>query len=222
MIIDLVLPKIGIRKTIIEYIGDHTYCSKCNKYYIPPYMVGYSRNQLYGHGFRSWIVYNRVALRMPYSSMREIIDEQFNEKGGETSINYIIKTSSQSYEDTEQKIIQNMLTSPCIHADETSMNIKGENQYVWTFTDGNNVVFQLRASREATVAHEFLADYNGILISDFYPGYDAVQCQQQKCWVHLIRDLNDDLWSVPFNTEFEYFVLAVRNLIIPMMETIQI
>ncbi len=109
-----------------------------------------------------------------------------------------------------------------VSADETSINIKGENQYVWTFTDGNNVVFKLRASRELTVAHEFLADYDGILISDFYPGYDSVQCQQQKCWVHLIRDLNDDLWRVPFNTEFEYFVLEVRNLIIPMMETIQI
>jgi len=184
IIIDLVLTKSGIRKTIIEYIGDHSYCSQCNKYYIPPYMIGYSRNQLYGHRFRSWIVYNRVALRMPYSSICEIIHEQFNEKVGETSINYIIKTSSQYYKDTERDIIQNMLNSPFIHADETSINIKGETQYVWTFTDGNNVVFKLRTNRESTVAHEFLADYNGTLISDFYPGYDSVQCQQQKCWVH--------------------------------------
>jgi len=115
-----------------------------------------------------------------------------------------------------------MLNSPFIHADETSINIKGETQYVWTFTDGNNVVFKLRTNRESTVAHEFLADYNGTLISDFYPGYDSVQCQQQKCWVHLIRDLNDDLWGAPFNTELEYFVLEVRNLIIPIMETIHI
>ncbi len=220
-IIDLVLTKSGIRKTIIEYIGDHSYCSQCNKYYIPPYMIGYSRNQLYGHGFRSWIVYNRVALRMPYSSIREIIDEQFNEKVGETSINYIIKTSSQYYEDTERDIIQNILHSPFIHADETSINIKGEKQYVWTFTDGKHVVFKLRKNREATIAYEFLKDYDGILISDFYPGYDSVQCRQQKCWVHLIRELNEDLWGEPFNTEFEVFVLEIKNLIIPIMETIQ-
>ena len=50
----------------------------------------------------------------------------------------------------------------------------------------------------SVVAHDFLADYNGTLISDFYPGYDSVQCQQQKCWVHLIRDLNDDLWGNTF------------------------
>jgi predicted RecB family nuclease len=222
IIIDLVLTKSGIRKKITEYLGDHAYCRQCNKYYVPPHMIGYNRNQLYGHGFRSWMVYNRVALRMPYASIREIIDEQFNEKVGETSINYIIKTSSQYYADTERNIIQNLLHSPFIHADETPINIKGEQQYVWTFTDGKNVVFKLQANRESTVAQEFLADYDGTLISDFYPGYDSVQCRQQKCWVHLIRDLNDDLWGVPFNTEFEAFVLEIRNLIIPMMETIQI
>jgi len=158
---------------------------------------------------------------MPYSSIREIIDEQFNEKVGETSINYIIKTSSQYYEDTERDIIKNVLHSPFIHADETSINIKGEKQYVWTFTDGKHVVFKLRKNREATIAYEFLKSYDGILISDFYPGYDSVQCRQQKCWVHLIRELNEDLWGEPFNTEFEVFVLEIKNLIIPIMETIQ-
>jgi len=45
------------------------------------------------------------------------------------------------------------------------------------------------------------------LVSDFYAGYDAIQCRQQKCWVHLIRELNDDLWDAPFDTEFEHLVL---------------
>jgi hypothetical protein len=83
------------------------------------------------------------------------------------------------------------------------------------------VVFKLRETREATIVHEFLADYKGILISDFYPGYDSVDCRQQKCWVHLIRDLNDDLRESPFDTEYENFVLEVRNLIVPIMEDVQ-
>ena len=86
-----------------------------------------------------------------------------------------------------------------MHADETSINIRGVTQYVWVFTDGNYVSFQLRKTREATFVHEFLAQYQGTLISDFYAGYDAVPCQQQKCWVHLIRDLNSDLLSAPFS-----------------------
>ena len=69
--------------------------------------------------------------------------------------------------------------------------------------------------------HELLRNYPGVLISDFYPGYDAVECRQQKCWVHLIRDLNDDLQENPFDKEFEAFIFDVRNLIVPIMEMVQ-
>jgi hypothetical protein len=62
-----------------------------------------------------------------------------------------------------------------------------------------------------------LRHYEGILISDFYGGYDACKCRQQKCLVHLIRDLNDDLWKNPFNSELEGLVSAVRDLIVLIM-----
>jgi hypothetical protein len=114
-----------------------------------------------------------------------------------------------------------MLQSPFIHADETKINIQGTNWYVWVFTDGRHVIFKLTETRESTIVHKILAGYDGVLISDFYPGYDSMKCRQQKCWVHLVRDLNDDLWSNPFDNEYEIFVLEVRNLIIPIMETIQ-
>ena len=42
-----------------------------------------------------------------------------------------------------------------------------------------------------------------------------------KCWVHLIGDLNDDLWAAPFDAEYAAFVTEVRNLIIPIMEAVQ-
>jgi hypothetical protein len=38
--------------------------------------------------------------------------------------------------------------------------------------------------------------------------------------VHLIRDLNDDLWKNPFNAEYEQFVAAVRDLLVPIVEDI--
>ena len=79
----------------------------------------------------------------------------------------------------------------------------------------------LRKTRETTYLHTFLASFGGVLISDFYPGYDSIKCKQQKCWVHLIRDINDDLWKTPYDTEFEIFVLRVKDLIIPIMEAVQ-
>ena len=48
-----------------------------------------------------------------------------------------------------------------------------------------------------------------------------MSCRQQKCLSHLIRDLNDDLWNEPFNKEYEQFALAVKNLLVPILQTAQ-
>jgi hypothetical protein len=58
-------------------------------------------------------------------------------------------------------------------------------------------------------------------VTDFYAGYDAVRCRQQKCLVHLIRDLNDDVWSHPYDLELEAFVLAVKELLVPMLQAVE-
>jgi hypothetical protein len=67
-----------------------------------------------------------------------------------------------------------------VHANETKVNIKGTNWYVWVFTDERHVIFKLTETRESTIVHDVLSKYRGILISDFYPGYDSIKCKQQK------------------------------------------
>ena len=61
-----------------------------------------------------------------------------------------------------------------------------------------------------------------MLVSDFYGGYDSVDCRQQKCWSHLIRDINDDddLWESPSDTEYEAFSLEIKKLVLPIFKAI--
>jgi predicted RecB family nuclease len=221
LIIDLVATKNGMRKTTTEYVAAKGYCAKCCKSYASPEIKKYGRNQLYGYGFQAWLVYQRVALRMTYEGIAEMVAEQFHEHMPASYTVTSIKHLSAYYAETEQRIIEHLLLSPFLHADETPITIKGATQYVWTFTNDRYVIFRLSKTREGAIAHQFLKHYDGILISDFYTGYDRVACRQQKCWVHLIRDLNDDLWESPFDSEYETFVAEVRNLIIPIMEAVQ-
>ena len=220
-IIDLALTKSGMKKTLIRYVGFKGYCIKCARIYSPPDLRKYGKRQLYGHGFKSWFAYQRVALRLPYSSIVEAAEEYFGEKMNEGSIPGFIQDLGQYYTESEKVIVQLLLKSPFIHADETKISIQGVNQYVWVFTDGNYVIFKLTETREPTIVHELLKNYAGTLISDFYPGYDSAPCKQQKCWVHLIRNLNDDLLESPFDIELENFALEVKNLIVPVMEEVQ-
>jgi hypothetical protein len=114
-----------------------------------------------------------------------------------------------------------MLNGPVIHLDETKINIVGADQYVWVLTDNSRVIFRLQRTRETDFLKPLLADFKGTVVSDFYGGYDALPCRQQKCLVHLIRDLNDDLWKNPFDDEFERFVVAVRDLLSPILEDVR-
>ncbi len=79
-IIDLVSTRNGLKKTIIQYAGTQGHCRKCQRNYAPAHIRQYPRNRIYGHGFGAWVVYQRVALRLPYESIIESLSEQFSEK----------------------------------------------------------------------------------------------------------------------------------------------
>jgi len=220
-IVDLVLTENGIKKTVTEYNGVKAFCSKCKKTYAPSKIRKYPKNQVYGHGFGAWVVYQRVALRLPYESIVESAFEQFSETFSVPQPLKFLEQFAEYYTRTERQITESMLRSPFVHVDETKANIQGTNWYVWVFTDGKRVILKLTDTRETTIAQEFLAQYHGVLIADFYGGYDSVKCRQQRCWAHLIGDLNDDICEHPFDKEYEAFVLEVRNLILPIMEAVQ-
>jgi len=202
-------------------MGAEGYCQKCCRYYLPEEINKLGTSQLFGRGVQSWVVYQRLVLRLPYRLIVQSMEDLFNESISEGTIGNFLDYFARYYADTERLLIERILASPFVHADETQINIQGIDHYVWVFTDGTHVVFRMTETREATIAHDFLSGYQGILISDFYPGYDSVKCRQQKCLVHVIRDLNEDLWKFPFDSEFESFNLEVKNLIVPMLEAVQ-
>jgi hypothetical protein len=63
-------------------------------------------------------------------------------------------------------------------------------------------------------------NFGGVLVSDFYTAYDSIPCDQQKCLVHLMRDLNEDLSKQPFNDEMKELAQGFANMVKPMIETV--
>jgi len=219
--IDIIFTKSGCRKTVTQYVGPKAYCQTCHKSYRPCSMDKSGSNPLFGHGFQSWVIYQRLVLRLPYRVIIQVLEDQFNERMSESTIVNFLSYFSSYYSDTEERSVQAILHSPFVHVDETKINIQGIDHYVWVFTDGAHVFFKMTKTREATIVHEILSGYTGTLISDFYGGYDAVECRRQKCLVHLIRDLNEDLWDHPFDGELERFVVAIGDLITPILADAQ-
>ena len=78
----------------------------------------------------------------------------------------------------------------------------------------------IRPTRAGDTIQAMLKDFSGVLVSDFYAAYDAIECPQQKCLVHFIRDLNDDLLKHPYDDELKRLVGAFAGLVKPMVETV--
>ena len=82
------------------------------------------------------------------------------------------------------------------------------------------VIYIWSETREGNVAGNLLREFKGVLVTDFYSAYDSINCPQQRCLIHLIRDLNKDVLQEPYNEEFKEIVRKFTMLLRPMMETI--
>ena len=88
------------------------------------------------------------------------------------------------------------------------------------FTNVDTVFYLFKPTREAEFLKELLVNFKGVLISDFYAGYDSMSCPKQRCLIHLIRDLNDDLVKHQLNSELKIIVLNFSELLTGIMNTI--
>lgn len=77
-----------------------------------------------------------------------------------------------------------------------------------------------RPNREGDFLRELLKDFHGVLVSDFYAAYDALACPQQKCLIHLMRDLNQELLDNPYDDELKAITYPFGSLLRAVIETI--
>jgi len=150
-----------------------------------------------------------------------MMTDMFEERISTSTAASFVTTVARRYAPAESALLCRMLDSAFIHVDDTKVNIQGENHYVWGFTDGTHVVFRMTATRETDIVHEVLKGYKGVMVSDFYPGFDSVACRQQKCLIHLVRDINDELWNNPFDSQLETFATEVKGLLVPILQDVQ-
>ena len=58
---------------------------------------------------------------------------------------------------------------------------------------------------------EMFRGFRGILVSDFYAAYDAIDCRQQRCLVHLMRDLDEEIMTIHLMASSKCSLLVSRG-----------
>jgi hypothetical protein len=179
------------------------------------------RETRFGSDLRAYIIHQVIDLRISQRAVSRTLDALFGLPVAIQSINQIKVAATLQYEATYKAILQRIVSGTLVHADETKITVKREPRWVWVFTNLEDVAYVYSDSRESTTAREVLRDFRGVLVSDFYAGYDSLDCAHQKCLVHLLRDINEDLLKEPFNEEMKVLARTFAGLLRPMVETVE-
>jgi predicted RecB family nuclease len=208
----------GVKRWISKYIIDHYKCRSCRAPFASD-VYDWTRHR-YGRQLLAYVIYNIIGLHIPQLKLSGSMFKLFGYQVGQPTINGLKRRAAEHYQDAYEEIKHVLAHGKLIHADETHLSTRSSSGYVWVFTSMEEVVYLWSATREGKTAEEFLSGFNGVLVSDFYSAYDSISCAQQKCLVHLIRDLNEDVLKEPFNEEMKALVHGFTALLKPVVETI--
>jgi hypothetical protein len=187
---------IDIKPTPVE-ITEHEvygrYCGVCGKNVVPK--LDLSRQVLGAHRvgieLMSLVAYLKEVGRMSVRTIRHFLRAMYKVHLSVGEITKVLHTVAKKGEETYKGLIKQIQSSPYVHADETGWREDGQNGYLWVAATPTLRCFVHRKSRAGEVAEELLGEnFNNILITDFYGGYNRFACIKQKCWVHLLRDLD--------------------------------
>jgi predicted RecB family nuclease len=217
-VIDLKFTQSGVRRWVVEYHSSLYYCKKCKKNFIPQKYKDIKYK--YGHNLMCWTIYQHIVHKQSFRQIEATLYELFGLRISKSNLHIFKSYINKYYRETFQNLNQKILDSNVIYADETPVNMKFETGYAWIFANMEEVVSFYKPTREGDFLKEYLSKYKGILVSDFYSAYDSLECQQQKCLIHLIRDFNDDLLKNPFNEEFKELAKQFTFLLQEIVKTI--
>jgi hypothetical protein len=171
----------------------------------------------YGSNLRAYVIYLLIELRLSHKHIVEHLKSLFGLSVSRTAINNIKSFAAHEYEGLYRSILHSISSGNLVHVDETKGVVYGGGHYVWIFTNLRSVAYVYSATRDADVLRDVLQGFSGVLVSDFYGAYEAMECQQQKCLIHLMRDINELVLKYPFNSELTYitsrFGTLLRNIV---------
>jgi transposase len=89
-----------------------------------------------------------------------------------------------------RRLLEEVRRAKAVHADDTSWRIDGEDHWPWILLAKGVSYYAVRDTRGRRVVEEALGPgYGGVVVSDFYPTLAGLPYGQQKCLVHLLREI---------------------------------
>ena len=163
------------------------YCKYCKKQYTPD-IPGVLPNEHFGNTIMSQIFAMR-SINISYGKMQELIRIIYDRHINESTLERICSKVASKLEPLYTDMLKEIPNSRFIYGDETGWYMNGKRYWAWVFLTDDTTLYYFAPSRGQCVAEAILHNFDGIMISDSYSGWNNVGAEHQRCLLHYFRDL---------------------------------
>ena len=215
---DLRFSASGVKRWVTVYRARQYFCAACGRCLLP---AGWPKHKgCFGDQLAAWCVYQNFVCRQTMYQVIESAEELFSVRLPARQAYMFKRRVISRYDSLHEELKQHILMSPVLSIDEGDVALTETKGYVWVFTTHDAVWYLYKNTRSGEFLKELLAVYSGVLVSDFYNAYDGINCPQQKCLLHLLRDVNDDLKKNPYDEEFKSIASQLGVILRHIIDTI--
>ena len=196
---DLKFTPSGIKQWVVEYRSTQVKCAACWRHF----NNGVVRRPIFGDNLFAWATNLYVTYHISHEMISRLLEEQF---GIWAFRQYFVDRQHKWWDKWQPEVDylwEIVRQSPVIHIDETTVKLSKDRGYVWIFATPHTVFYHFTLTRETDFLQEWLKGYEGVIVTDSFAGYETLKLKQQKCLIHVIRDLNDDLFKNPFDEQYK-------------------
>jgi len=207
----------GVRRRVVECQAKTHRCRDCGKGFLPR---RFKRLDRFSHNLKSWAMYMHIAHEVSFRKIETMVGDLFGLRIDHPWFYRFKLMMASYYSSTVKSILRNLISGDVIYADETEVKLKKTKGYVIVLSNTQEVLYLYRSSREVDFLSGLLDGFSGVLVTDFYPAYDSLPFLQQKCLIHLMRDLNGILLDNPYDEEFKRLAFEFGKLLKSIVLTI--
>lgn len=202
--------------TITEHVYLERCCPGCGKRWTPTVdltgqVVGQSR---LGVGLVSLIATMRSAWRLPVRTIQQALASLHGVRLSSGAIHGALGQVARAGQAEVAATLAAIRASPVVHADETGWREDGRNCFLWSFSTPTHCYVTAGSRAKGMVDTVLGPDCTGVLVSDFYAAYDHYDGWQQKCWVHLLRDIHALVRANPADERLAHWADGVHAVYI--------
>jgi len=209
----ITLPRLRVRVT--EHVVLERSCPKCQKRWAPKpdwgaLTVG---RQRVGISVQSEASVLREECRLPFGVIQRYLKGRYGLHLSVGELVALVRGVAVRGQGEYAQLQESIRDSPVVHGDETGWRQDGHNGYLWSFSTPRVRYFLYRPSRGGAVVEEVLGEeFDGVLISDFYGGYNVYQGPHQRCWTHLLRAIHQLKERYPQDPTLAKWAQGVREV----------